>query len=530
MKLKRAAALLTASVLCLGMLAGCGNNGDTDIQDTEPAVNYEEFVTEFTAEDDAFYMDLLGGKAADTIMTADGLPVDVATYSYWLAYYLSYFEDSVNSSTITDGTVEIDWSAPWDDENTIADVMKEYAGSSATYYAVIQKVADDYGIALDDADRAAAAEDRMTAIHDVGETLWDQYVSGGYITESLYDEEAKEEWIMEKGAETYLKELSGIGSTDSAYNNISLLTALYEKTRDTVFGEGGEKAPSQEDLDTYVKDNNLVCVKFIYLSSYDESYNEVDRSEDAAEILAEIQASDDPAAAFAQHLEDSGEADFSQYPNGYIASTSDFSADILSALQDTEEGAIYGEVLSDDYGWYIMQRCAMDQDQLGERYREEAINDLLDEYLDDIEIVTTELYDNLDVDAYFDKIVDVQNSVYADDEASGEDTVTEEPAEGADDTDATEEEGTTEEVQPDPTEDPSTVEETPEGASDAEDTPEEPADEKTSSGENSANPDESESNGSASNTETGDPVNDAETSDGANEEIDSDFSVDKVQP
>ena len=522
MRLKRVLALLTASVVCISMLTGCNNNTNTDPDQGKEPVDYEAFVTEFTAEDDAFYTDLLGGKAADTIMTADSLPVDVATYSYWLAYYLCSFEDSVNSSGISDTEVEIDWDAPWDETNNIDDIMKEYAGSSAIYYAVIQKIADDYGITLDDADLAVVAEDRMDAIRSVGETLWEQYVSGGYITESLYDDAAKEEWIMEKGAEVYLQQLAGIGSTDAGYNRISTLTALYEKTRDTVFGEGGEKAPTQEQLDAFVDENDLVCVKFIYLASYDESYNEVDRADDAVEILEDIQNSDDPAAAFTKHLEEDGEADFSLYPNGYIASTSDFSADILSKVQAVEEGAVCEEVFSDDYGWYIMQRCPMDQQQLGKSYRESAMNDLLDEYLTDIETETTELYDNLDVTTYYNKIMDAQNGVYAagsvgETDDGSEDT--EEPAETdpAEDQTSSEEPAETEV----PEEDPEVNEEEPA------ETPAEDEDTDTEEADQSASSEEPEDEQPA---ESDEPAETADTDDSAEHDIDSDFSVDKVQP
>lgn len=400
MNAKRLLSLFLVIAMCLTVLVGCSNNDKTTADkgvETDIGIISEELNVEYGKVDTEYYQELIGANPTDTILTTStGDKIDVATFSYWLAYYMTYFESSMG--------MEVDWSTPWSDELLISDVMKEYAGSSCVYYSVIQTIADKYGVELSQRDYELCKQNRIDNIKDLGHEVWNQAVADGYVTESKYSDSEKETWIWDRGREVYADQIKGIGTTDAAYNNILLITRLYEVVMDKLYAKGGEFAPTQEELDQYIADNHIVPVRFIYLSSYDESYNSVDQTEKAQGLIDEIKKADDKSAKFLELMESDSEADFDTYPNGYLASDSDFEISIMEKLEALGENEVCLEVLSDDYGWYIFMRTAMDEEQLMTKYIDYSSDEILNKYLENIELNTTEMYDNLDIDAYYEKI------------------------------------------------------------------------------------------------------------------------------
>ena len=374
--MKRILSMLLAVMMVLSLVA-CKQEAEPD-PSGEPIGLTSDFTLEYTLEDDDFYRDLMGVGAKTAIMTVDGETfVDAATFSYWYAYYLNNFASGMKEY----GQDEVDWEADWEDGLTIGEAMKEYAGTAASYYGMILRLADEYGLELPEEKIQECAQERDENIRMVGQSIWDQALNNGYIIESKYSDEDKADWIWKQGSENYATQIANVGSSDTGYNNILIKTALYDYVIEQLYKEGGPEAPSQEDLDNYLEERELVNVKFIYLSSFDQNYNEQDQSKKAQELSDEIQNSDNPKAKFFELLESNSEADFSGYPNGYLASITDFTTSTMSILKEMEPDTI-SEVVKDDYGWYIFLRLDPNYDDVRTRYMTDKANDLLNERLD----------------------------------------------------------------------------------------------------------------------------------------------------
>lgn len=399
--MKRILSILLAVVMVLS-LAACKQEVEPD-PSGEPIGLTSDFTLEYTLEDDDFYRDLMGVGAKTAIMTVDGETfVDAATFSYWYAYYLNNFASGMKEY----GQDEVDWDADWEDGLTIGEAMKEYAGTAASYYGMILRLADEYGLELPEEKIQECAQERDENIRMVGQSIWDQALNNGYIIESKYSDEDKADWIWKQGSENYATQIANVGSSDTGYNNILIKTALYDYVIEQLYKEGGPEAPSQEDLDNYLEERELVNVKFIYLSSFDQNYNEQDQSKKAQELSDEIQNSDNPKAKFFELLESNSEADFSGYPNGYLASITDFTTSTMSILKEMEPDTI-SEVVKDDYGWYIFLRLDPNYDDVRTRYMTDKANDLLNERLDSITIEKTPAYENLNSKDFFEKITEL---------------------------------------------------------------------------------------------------------------------------
>ena len=399
--MKRILSMLLAVMMVLSLVA-CKQEAEPD-PSGEPIGLTSDFTLEYTLEDDDFYRDLMGVGAKTAIMTVDGETfVDAATFSYWYAYYLNNFASGMKEY----GQDEVDWDADWEDGLTIGEAMKEYAGTAASYYGMILRLADEYDLELPEEKIQECAQERDENIRMVGQSIWDQALNNGYIIESKYSDEDKADWIWKQGSENYATQIANVGSSDTGYNNILIKTALYDYVIEQLYKEGGPEAPSQEDLDNYLEERELVNVKFIYLSSFDQNYNEQDQSKKAQELSDEIQNSDNPKAKFFELLESNSEADFSGYPNGYLASITDFTTSTMSILKEMEPDTI-SEVVKDDYGWYIFLRLDPNYDDVRTRYMTDKANDLLNERLDSITIEKTPAYENLNSKDFFEKITEL---------------------------------------------------------------------------------------------------------------------------
>ena len=93
-------------------------------------------------------------------MTVDGNEIPAQAYFYWTAYNCSYFEyqlgmlaaygmsgDLVN---VEDGSVN--WDAPFSEDQTLSQYVKEETKSAVTFYAVAENLAAELGVTLTEED------------------------------------------------------------------------------------------------------------------------------------------------------------------------------------------------------------------------------------------------------------------------------------------------------------------------------------------------------------------------------------------
>ena len=240
MKLKRFLSMLMASVLCVGMLAGCGSSKDS----------------------------------TPVVMTVDGEDVQSSELAAYIVYNMMYYENYFG--------MDVSQLA----EETIFDSIKEGCKSQVIQYRAIEKLAEQEGVTLSKESKEKLEENKNTNRESLGSktgsfTRWLKYsVKGdedpfvtylnsyGY-TEALYDKNCEtmqleqdiinkyydDGVITEKFNNTYLHAKSIlIADTDDDGNALTgdALEAAKKKAQDIL-----DKAKANpDDFDTLWEENN----------------------------------------------------------------------------------------------------------------------------------------------------------------------------------------------------------------------------------------------------------------------------------
>jgi hypothetical protein len=386
MNFKRFLALALALALMLALFTGCGS---TDLADfvgdyVTPAADTSSDssdTTTTTFDYDAAY----AYYDPDTVMlTVNGKDVTWGTYFYWLysnvsniaAYYGTDFD--------------------WDDEYYDGVSYKEtvYSGTMdyVKLYTGIEAGAAELNVTIDeetDEDMISALESDVEYYGSGDEDTFWEYMATMYITKDTY---------------TYMNKVS----------------VLYQRAFTAMYGETGENCPEADVLEA-AEDDGYMQAKHILLKTVDDdseslSEEEIDEKySQAQEILAMLDASDDPVALFDELMdtynEDTGEADF---PNGYLFTSSDMVEEFSNAAAELGEYE-YSGIVESSYGYHIIMRLPIDVDtaptayasyygtEYGLRYYVawELYDSVVNGWEDNLEIIYSEAYENMDLSQIF---------------------------------------------------------------------------------------------------------------------------------
>lgn len=386
--------------------------------------------------------DMMGadsGITSDTVMLkVNGSDVTAGDLFFWMSQNAS----QVASYSQALGSEEVDWTAEAGDGQTMADYVKENAKEQAVLYNVVAAKAMENGYEFTDEDKAAYEEELAQAKEDLG-------------GEEAYQNWLKTNCITEEGME----KLSSVG-------------VLFNHMLEGMFQDGSENAPTQEDLQTYATDNDLLCAKHILLMTQDTSTGEAMSEEDAAAkqataqgLLDQLKAIQDPAelektfdTLMKENSEDTGLA---TNPNGYTFSAGQMVPEFEEATRALEFGQVSPELVKSDYGYHIILRLDPSKSEsLRSQWATDKLNEMVDQWVEEAEVEETEAFTNLDVADFYTKLTALQESLNAAEEAAETDEAAEAETELTEEAEAAEAEAAPAEEAP-AEEEPPAVEEAP---------------------------------------------------------------------
>lgn len=363
--MKKCIALLLALTLSLAVLAGCG-------QKAEPIHSIPYDITAIAPD--------------ETAASIGGHEIPAQLYFYWLGYSCSYLEYQITMLNTYYGVYSelfqedgsINWSGDLEGQ-PLGQFAKEQAATTVSYYAAIEALAEEQGVALTQDDQDAVAAGLASATEELGgEDKFDDY---------LYQ----------------------TGLTRDGFIRITSDTYLYQRLLEQVGQAGSYFYLDPADYGQY-----RMYADHILLLTKDQLTGEALSDEEIAakrataeDLLAQLSASDDPQALFAQladqYSEDTGRA---SYPNGYIFSSGEMVQSFEDAAAQLAPGEISG-IIESEYGYHILlgkdlaQGLAEDTTGILDDIRAEHLDKLLSAYGQEHPLELTDAADAVDAGSYY---------------------------------------------------------------------------------------------------------------------------------
>ena len=375
------------SLALLVSLAACGGKDRFDAGKVEEGVCYQ-----------------LTGIAPDAVaMKVDGIDVPMDMYFYNLCYAASYMESYMNMYGM-----DLDWSMELQEGETVLDVTKDSILENTKSFAVIEKLAQENNVILDEAALSELEAERAETVESLG------------------------------GEESYRAELAKLGLSEETYDRMCRSDYLYSALEELVATEGSSLYATDEQLIAYAAEQGYMTADHILLLTRDmttrEELDEETKAEKKAlaeELKAKIDAytGDDLAGYFTEladeYSEDSGRAG---NPEGYTFGSGQMVEEFESAAAALGEGEV-SEIVESYYGYHIILRKPLDETKAVDAVRETYFSDLLASRIEDAAVEMNPAVEALDlVDIYdaFSLLMDTD----ADDDTA-DDTATENGQEAA---------------------------------------------------------------------------------------------------
>ncbi len=353
---KRIVAMLMAGVLCLTALVGCSGSTKGGENNTQ------------------------------TVMTVDGEPVPASELAAYVVYNVYYYEQMYAQYGM-----EMDASFFADEESF--ESLKESATEQIKSLRALEKMAKEKGVSLTSEQKKELKETKKSNMEYTG----------------AYSDSLKR-WIAYtvKGKEdpwsTYLNKM---GYTEELFDKDCEILKLEEGIIDQYYDNGDI---TERFHDTYLH------AKSILISDCDEDGELLTGSDKkkakskAQDILKKIQDGENFDDLWEEYNDDTAQSD-----TGYYFTEGAMVEDYEEAVKDLKENEITEDlVYYEGYGWFIIQRLPLDEDAItdpkcymensGEEgddssiktaIGEELIDEELQDYIDALEVETTEEYDKI---------------------------------------------------------------------------------------------------------------------------------------
>lgn len=382
---------LISGALALTLLTGC--SGSTTAAPVADAL--QKFFKTFTERDGgttAPAADDLLYQAADIrrdsqLLTVDGVGVNAEEYFYMLMNGISQ-EMYYNGMSTSD-----DWSAVGADGQSTSEYLKADALEGMIVYQVVRNHAAELGVELSEERKAEIREELDAAI------------ISRYGSEEDFQNYLLDELCISKDGFVALNEV--------AY----LSEALEEKLR-----EDGTIAASEEATEKFLQEQGIYGAKHILVAtrdiSEDKSFREFTDEEkaqalaNANELRQQLRNAGDSEEKFdelmAEYSEDGRDENGDLYsPEGY---TYVYPGQMVTTFEAGAKALAVGEIsepIESPYGYHIILRIAPDQEQAESDSLAYQYYDLTQQWSADAEVVTTTAYDELDVQAFYDRLQEI---------------------------------------------------------------------------------------------------------------------------
>ena len=399
MNMKRCGALALCAALSLSLLAGCksgdpaGSSSDRSSSSSSGSSSQtEEPTLDLTGVTDPYLA--TAGVAGDTVVAqAGGVDITAAQWLQWAASYADQYAQYFGSDL------------PWDQDDgsgTMEDAIKEAALQMAQLYALLPGEAAREGVAVDDSQLAEdeASLDKMA--------------------EDLGGDEMAQHYLWQ------------IPLTRQSYLDMRLSAMASGAIQEARYGENGAQRPTDAQVLAYATDELGIAyrVKHILLTTVDTSkpltdedgkytgeYEPLDEAtvaekrKLAEDILAQLEGSSDPVALFDdlmhQYSEDTG---LSSNPDGYDAQEGQMVEPFEKASLALKEGEFSG-IVESAFGYHIILRLPI----IADNYRDDYVTYLMtqdnEKLLDSDPAATNEVYDSMDLKAFYENLTALRNTV-----------------------------------------------------------------------------------------------------------------------
>lgn len=399
MNMKRFGALALCAALSLSLLAGCksgdpaGSSSDRSSSSSSGSSSQtEEPTLDLTGVTDPYLA--TAGVAGDTVVAqAGGVDITAAQWLQWAASYADQYAQYFGSDL------------PWDQDDgsgTMEDAIKEAALQMAQLYALLPGEAAREGVAVDDSQLAKDEANLDKMAEDLG---------------------------GDEMAQHYLWQ---IPLTRQSYLDMRLSAMASGAIQEARYGENGAQRPTDAQVLAYATDELGIAyrVKHILLTTVDTSkpltdedgkqtgeYEPLDEAtvaekrKLAEDILAQLEGSSDPVALFDdlmhQYSEDTG---LSSNPDGYDAQEGQMVEPFEKASLALKEGEFSG-IVESAFGYHIILRLPI----IADNYRDDYVTYLMtqdnEKLLDSAPAATNEVYDSMDLKAFYENLTALRNTV-----------------------------------------------------------------------------------------------------------------------
>lgn len=388
---KRFGALALALVMTLTALTGCvGTSAGPDGSSASGSGSASGSASQAEPMDLSQITDpylAVSGLAGDETLARLGeTAITAADYLYWLDWVIENYLDQFGGQMTT---------LPWDvqmtdDGLTFGQYMLDQATEIAVFHAMLRELARQEGLTPDPS--VAADMDMQYA---------DMVVQAGSDESQV------------------IYTFWGNMLTKDLLIKLNENNDLYDQLQELYFGEDSGSYPTDAEVNAYLDENGYFHVKHILLMTIDQDTSEpleeeaiAQKKATADDLLAQLQASEDPITLFDQlmnqHSEDGG---LLLNPEGYIFSASDsLVGGFREAALELSVGEI-SDVVETDYGYHIMLRLPIDPAE----YRAACISSLLREKIDQerdrLGLEKTAAFDTLDVSSFWDNMQSLQLAI-----------------------------------------------------------------------------------------------------------------------
>ena len=205
---------------------------------------------------------------------------------------------------------------------------------------------------------------------------------------------------------TFDEWMSSMGMDEEMYNNIFAQGYYYEALSDYYFGVNGENAPAEDEIKAEFE--KFYKAKHILIMNTDEYGNELtgDALAEKEELVKQIQQELADGAGFDElmnkYSEDTG---LTTNPDGYIfQDDGSFVDEFVQGTDALEIGEVSSEPVKSDYGWHIIKREAL-TDEDYEAYRPQlvynltgmTIDSLIEQWMSEAEVTYPDGHEDLTI-------------------------------------------------------------------------------------------------------------------------------------
>lgn len=328
------------------------------------------------------------------LLTVNGAPIAAEKYLFWLASSIQTAKQYMELET------DEDWAETMSDGLTVAQAMKADALETVKLYQVVEAKAAELGVTITEEQQKEMDEQLQQVIDQLG------------------------------GEEEFQAHLDSVCISREGFVSMNRVYFLNQGIKEKLVADG-TLTVTQEDRDQVareIKDEaGLYAAKHILLSTRrmndDGTYEEM-TDEEKAKVKEQ-------AEALRQQLRDAGDSEelFDQLMNERSEDGRDENGALYAPegyglvypgqmVPEFEEGALaleegeIGDPVATDYGYHIIMRIPLDEEQLAELAEQYTtadykLQELTEEWVAQAEVKTTTAYDELDPKAFYERLTSI---------------------------------------------------------------------------------------------------------------------------